>query len=181
MLYQLLEKSQLQEAKTYITKISMPIKELSSTIWTGIEVVDVIINSKIQIMKEKEIDFKINVEFPENTNIQPYDLCTILGNLLDNAIEAVDNSNLEKIIYLTIRKINYFVIIQVINPCEENKGEYMELPVTSKGNASIHGFGLVSVKDAIDKYGGKLTCKSENGSFVVTVMIFFDKENPESE
>ena len=88
VLYQLLEDGNTDEAKEYIKNISTPIMKLSKTVWTGMDVIDVIINSKLEKMKEKAISFEINVEFPQNTNISSHDMCTILGNLLDNAIEA---------------------------------------------------------------------------------------------
>lgn len=121
VLYQLLDKGNEDEAKKYIKEISKPILKLSQTIWTGVDVVDVIINSKIEKMKEKGIAFEINVEFPQNTNIMPHDICTILANLLDNTIEATSKLQKCRSISLTIRKINHFLMIKVSNSCIDNK------------------------------------------------------------
>lgn len=85
VLYQLLNEENINEAKDYIKEISKPILGLSKTAWTGIDVVDVVINSKLQKMNETEIMSDINVEFPKACNILPNDVCTILSNLLDKA------------------------------------------------------------------------------------------------
>ena len=75
ILYQLLEKENVSEAKAYIREVSKPIMQLSKSVWTGIDAVDVIINSKVEKMKEKGIPVEVNVEFPDNTNILPLMIC----------------------------------------------------------------------------------------------------------
>ncbi len=74
----------------YINEISKPVSALEKITWTAMDIVDVVINSKLQTMNEKGILADINVEFPANTGIMPNDMCTILANILDNAIEAAE-------------------------------------------------------------------------------------------
>lgn len=127
VLYQLLNEENINEAKDYIKEISKPILGLSKTAWTGIDVVDVVINSKLQKMNETEIMSDINVEFPKACNILPNDVCTILSNLLDNAIEATQKVEESKYIKLIIRRAKYFLFIRVSNPCKKMK-EFEVLP-----------------------------------------------------
>ena len=174
VLYQLLDKGNEEEAKKYINEISKPILKLSQTIWTGVDVVDVIINSKIEKMKEKGIVFEINAEFPQNTNIMPHDICTILANLLDNAIEATSKLQKCRSISLTIRKINHFLMIKVSNTCIENIEEFTQYPETTKENKELHGWGLPSVMDAVEKYEGTLKCIYQDNQFIVKIMMFFE-------
>lgn len=174
VLYQLLEEGKEQEAREYIKEISQPVKNLSKTIWTGIDVVDVIINSKIERMRETGITYDINVEFPRNTNILPHDICTILANLLDNAIEAVEKEKDFRAIVLTIRRINDFLLIKVCNSCEVESEKFSNYPVTTKENKMLHGWGLPSVKDAVEKYHGTLKCEKKENQFVVVVMLFYE-------
>lgn len=115
VVYQLMDAGSTHEAQEYIRKISMPIDKLSKTVWTGEDVVDVVINSELEKMKEKGIASEINVEFPKNTNILPHDICTILANLLDNAIEAAEPLGSSGNISLTIRRIHHFLTIKVSN------------------------------------------------------------------
>jgi len=177
VLYQLLDEGNGDGAKEYIKEISRPIMKLSKTIWTGIDVVDVIINSKIEKMREMNISYEINVEFPQNTNILPHDMCTILANLLDNAIEAVGAMEELGTVELTIRRINHFLLIKVSNSCATQKEKFVNYPSTTKENKELHGWGLPSVKDAVDKYNGTLKCTNENNLFNVTIMIFFEKKD----
>lgn len=174
VLYQLLDKGNEDEAKKYIKEISKPILKLSQTIWTGVDVVDVIINSKIEKMKEKGIAFEINAEFPQNTNIMPHDICTILANLMDNAIEATSKLQNCRSISLTIRIINHFLMIKVSNSCIENKEEFNQYPETTKENKELHGWGLPSVMDAVEKYNGTLKCVNQDNQFVVKIILFFE-------
>lgn len=175
VLYQLLDQGNEDEAKKYIQEISKPILTMSQATWTGVDVVDVIINSKVEKMKEKGITYEINVEYPKNTNILPHDMCTILANLLDNAIEAVSELESPGSIALTIRRINNFLMIKVSNSCVERKNSFDHFPKTTKmKNKELHGWGLPSVADAVEKYNGTLKCTYENNLFIVSIMLFFD-------
>ncbi len=174
VLYQFLEEGEMDEAKKYIREISQPIQKLTKTVWTGVDVVDVIISSKVEKMRNKGISWDINAEFPKNTNIQPYDLCTILSNLLDNAVEAVERTGEPGNISLTIRKINYFLMIQITNSCTGGNGSFDVLPKTTKEDKAMHGWGLQNVQETVQKYGGTLKFRQEENQFIVDVMMFFD-------
>lgn len=174
VLYQLLDNESLEKAKEYIKEIGQPIKKLSKTVWTGEEVVDAVIKSKVEVMKEKEIDFEINADFPENTNIAQHDICTILANLLDNAIEATYKLEKDRRVSLALRSINQFLILKITNTCIRNDGKSNIIPETTKENKKIHGWGLPSVKDTVEKYNGTMECIHEGNEFTVSVMIFWE-------
>lgn len=174
VLYQLLDEGNNIGAKEYIKEISRPIMKLSKTVWTGIDVVDVIINSKLEIMKEMDIHAEINVEFPQNTNILPNDICTILANLLDNAIEAVGALKYPGSISLVIRRINSFLLIKTSNSCVGSKEKFNQYPETTKKDKKLHGWGLPSVMETIKKYGGTFKCQDEGDKFTVNIMLFFE-------
>lgn len=174
-LYQLLNLEKTTEAKAYIQEISHPIMQLAKKVWTGVDVVDVILNSKLESAQEKGIEIEYHVEFPSNTNIHAYDICIILSNLLDNAIEATEKIDGRKKITLVIRKINYFMIIRVSNPCLKMEQQFLELPITTKANKHLHGWGLSSVKEAVEKYNGTIKCVNEKGKFIATIMLFYGK------
>lgn len=173
VLYQLLNEENIIEAKNYIKEISKPILGLSKTVWTGIDVVDVVINSKLQKMNEAKIMSDINVEFPKDCNILPNDVCTILSNLLDNAIEANQKVEENRYIKLIIRKAKYFLFIRVSNPCAP-MAEFDVLPKTTKDNKTLHGWGLQSVNDVVEKYSGRMECLNIEKEFVVNIMLTFD-------
>lgn len=174
ILYQLLDNNNIENAKEYIKEIGKPITQLSKRIWTGEDVIDAVINSKILKMDSKNIPYEINVEFPQNTNILQNDMCTILANLLDNAIEGVEHLREPGKVYLTIRRINQFLMIKITNPCDANMKKFVFYPETTKENKSLHGLGLQSIKSAVDKYDGTMKCTNEDGKFTVVIMLFFN-------
>ncbi|MBQ8802788.1 MAG: GHKL domain-containing protein [Tyzzerella sp.] len=174
VLYQLLDDENTEKAKEYIKEIGQPIKRLSKTVWTGEEVVDAVIKSKVEIMKEKDIEYEINAEFPDNSNIAQHDMCTILANLLDNAIEATSKLEDNRRISLTIRNINQFLVLKVSNTCIYINQQFDSLPKTTKDNKQLHGWGLPSVLAAVKKYNGTMECFSVENEFTVSIMMFWE-------
>ncbi len=158
ILRQYLMRADTKSAQEYLDSISEPVKSLLERTWTGNEVIDVIINSKLKKMEEHNIQTHINVEFPNNSDILPGDICTILGNLLDNAIEACQkNEKTEnKWIHITIRIVNAMLIFKIVNGNEKALQIRNKQLVTSKADERFHGWGLKSVTSAVEKYEGVL-------------------------
>ncbi len=175
VLYHILDDEHVDEAKEYIKEISKPVLRLCNAVWTGIDVVDVVINSKLQRMQELHIESDINVELPRNSSISSNDLCTILSNIIDNAIEATEQLPENKWIHITMRRINYFLFIRVVNSCYDVK-KFETLPDTTKENKMFHGWGLQSVSDVVKKYEGTIECVNEKEEFIVKIMLPFDEK-----
>lgn len=176
VLYQLLENGNSDEAKMYINEISKPISALEKITWTGMDVVDVVINSKLQAMNEKGIRADINVEFPANTGILSNDMCTILANILDNAIEAAENVEGERFISLIIRRINHFIMIKVTNPYQGTRSKFGDSLATTKKDKNMHGWGFASVRSTVEKYNGTFEYDMEENLFIVNIILCFRKE-----
>ena len=156
VLRQLLTHEKYGEAVRYLNELQAPVQDLTANLWTGDETADYLINSKAAAAEAAGIRFQVQVEFPRRTNIRSVDLCAILGNLLDNAIEAArqvpDPSR--RTAALTIRRIHQMLVIKVENsfssvPVQEN-GELK----TTKTEGGLHGWGLKSAQAAAEKYDG---------------------------
>lgn len=174
LLWQLLNEGKIEEAKTYISNISEPVRHMQKVTWTGVDLVDVVLNSKIEVMQEKNIAYQVNVELPQNTGISEADICTILSNLLDNAIEAVEKlPRQETPVRVTMRSIRKMLFIQISNPCIGIEIPEGGLPETSKKEKERHGWGLWNVADLAEKYQGTFQVESEKGIFKAVVMLFF--------
>lgn len=176
ILYQYLLHSDIKSALEYMDRISEPIKNLLERTWTGNEVIDVIINSKLRKMQENNIESSINVEYPGKCDIVSNDICTILSNLLDNAIEACQRNQeiMNKWINITIRIVNQMLVIIIENGNEVVPQVRNMHLVTSKADERFHGWGLKSVESAIEKYEGVMQHKIEEGKFKVVVTLNYN-------
>lgn len=181
----------------YISHVGAPVRELSGILWTGVGIVDGILNEKKRLAEEKGYVMDIDAELPANTGIAAEDFCTILSNLLDNAIESMDRQRNAPVegehgqadgekkepepIRVRLRRINHFLMIRVSNACREQTGRRTVLFQSAKKDRARHGWGLRSVRRAAARYGGSLLCEKDRGSFTATVLLFFPLSTAEQQ
>ncbi len=175
------EKSGKEEFVNYIDGISSPGKELTKYIWSGVDIVDVILNHMVTECEENGIDIKVNAEFPQNEIVTADDVCTILFNLLDNAKEACQSyitiNGDKPIIDVNIRYIRGFIIIKVKNPVVVKPEKKIGRFITTKSNKKHHGYGMVNVEKTAGKYNGNFEIEIEDNNFTATVMLCVGEEN----
>lgn len=175
-IYRLAEEKDYTAIQQYIARISAPTKQLSDILWTGVGIVDGILNVKKELALKKGYKMDINAQLPANTGITSDDFCTILGNLIDNAIESMDRQHITGMtppIQVTLRRINHFLIFQVSNPCSRSLSRKPDLFLSAKRDYKKYGWGLKSVKRAVAKYNGTFSCGMEGDRFVATAMVFY--------
>ena len=175
MIQSYLADGKVEEARTYLDRLGKDRAAYSVERFTGIEAVDYILSQKAAFAKQQNVETSIHAEYPKDCKIDPVDLCTILTNLLDNALEACRKlpEASAKILSVTIRRINQFIIIQIANSC-------IEEPVISKGNFKTsktdkrhHGWGMKNVRLAVEKYHGTMEYEYNKNMFIVSVMLFY--------
>ncbi len=175
MIQSYLADGKVEEARTYLDRLGKDRAAYSVERFTGIEAVDYILSQKAAFAKQQNVETSIHAEYPKDCKIDPVDLCTILTNLLDNAMEACGKlpEASAKILSVTIRRINQFIIIQIANSC-------IEEPVISKGNFKTsktdkrhHGWGMKNVRLAVEKYHGTMEYEYNKNMFIVSVMLFY--------
>lgn len=122
-------------------------------------------------LEEMEAEFNTDIQIGEEE--LPYmELCQILSNGLENACDALKGLEKEKRKVSVRMKYNReYLLIRIRNKCRESLHvEQGVMPVTDKENQE-HGFGLVTVKEAAERLGGEIFCYTENGSFILDVMV----------
>ncbi len=174
----LLTAEKYDKAIEYLDELQKPVSGITSTVWTGDETVDYLINSRIAAAQTENISFETQVEFPKGTNIGGADLCAVLGNLLDNAFDAVrkDSISETRSIKLTIRRINCMLIIKVTNTFSGELRSSDGKLRTTKTEKGLHGWGIESARTAAEKYNGTVRTTAESGVFTAVATMSFDKD-----
>lgn len=161
------------EIEMHISQMSESLAEYSKVCHSGNHTLDVVVDKYVTECQINGLNFKFDIKNNNLSTIELYDIVTILGNLLDNALEAANNSAKKIVSFETDYRNNFSVII-VSNSCDTNPmSDGKTLPATTKSNKHLHGFGLKSVKKTVKKYNGDIAFDyDENNSlFIVTVMI----------
>lgn len=160
----------LDLAEEYLNELEKDLDSVDSYIKSGNLMVDAILNSKISIAKKNNINIICKAEAPTGISISEIDLCVILGNLLDNAMEScaqVENKSPFIRIYIGVIHSQLYISIQnsakdILNFNERN---YIS---TKRGN---HGLGMKRVKILVDKYDGYLNLQNQPGIFASEVTL----------
>lgn len=145
---------------------------------SGNAILDTILNEKARECKEKDIPFQLLEQIDqveELAFINSMDLCAILGNALDNAIEAAEILEKEsRYIHLKIIKQDMLLKIRVENSCQGGRTlreDGKTFPKTTKADQEHHGIGLSSIRYAVSQYEGTMRISAENGVFVLKIII----------
>lgn len=135
---------------------------------TGNPILDTILTEKSLVCSNHDIALSVIADGQALSFMDPVDLYTMVGNALDNAVEAVMKlPEEERLIRLRLREQAGLVLFQIENPCE---GEVLisdGLPRTSKPDAENHGFGVRSIRDIAEKYQGLMKLEQKDGLFVL--------------
>lgn len=141
----------------------------------GNSTIDALINYKYAIARADGIEFQLRVFIPDELPIDEYDMGVILGNALDNAIESVKEcETAEKRIDISIGVKKDALILNIKNPYEHEleRGKNGEL-VSTKKDKEGHGYGMKSIKEIAEKYGGEVMTDCEHHSFSLTIILYF--------
>ena len=130
---------------------------------------------KIANARQQQIAVTINTEYPKECRIEPIDLCAIITNLLDNAIDGAKKCPefIDKKIDITIRRIHQFILIRITNSSAAPPAQHNGRLVTDKKDKQKHGWGIKSVVSAAEKYNGTVEYNYTDFMFSVSVMLFY--------
>lgn len=160
-----------EELTKYLNELSEDkINNIISYIKTKRKILGAVLNSKLAIAERKGIDMQC-VILNEMDNIKEIDLGVLLANLLDNAIEACEkNKGPSEIMLKMWNKAGYYCI-EIINTVERNILAENPNLYTSKANKELHGVGLRSVEDIVEKYNGIMNFLQRSCKFHVYILL----------
>lgn len=165
-----------EDARRQITQVLEEIRPYETQLDTGSEVADLLLGEKATVCLQEGIACTVMTDGAALSFIRPLDLVTILGNALDNAIEACRAMPAGAARYIQVRTAQRqgFLLLQVRNSCTGEARMENERFVTTKEDPENHGFGLKNIRRAVHSYGGEMTCAMENQEFTLTLLFPHD-------
>lgn len=167
-----LTKNNYSDLNDYLQRLQEETRLAVPQVYTGQPAVDSMLHYKMSVAKNN-ISIKVETSIPEKLNIDDFDITVILGNLLDNAIEAcckLEEEKREIVLSLRLVKNQFFVLIE--NPFNGKIRWKHGRPLTDKEDRSNHGIGLQNVKRVVEKYNGIMEMSEENKIFRVKIMLY---------
>lgn len=161
------------ERQGFIEEAERDIERYHQLVHTDNEVLNTVLAEKSLYCDSKKIRLSTAVDSLKLPQLDIPDLCALLGNAIDNAIECVDRFEDpdRRIVSLTIRKQNAFVCIQTNNYCDTALELEDGLPRTTKADQAGHGFGLKSIRYLAEKYGGWMCVSVQDHIFILQIML----------
>lgn len=162
----------IEGMEAYLDELEQELDRVDTLVKSGNLMADAILNSKLTLARRHGILVNCKAKLPERLPVEDVDLCVILGNLLDNAIEAcsrVEEGKRFLRIYMTLNKNQFYLSVQ--NSANEEP-DFNERNYISKKRGN-HGLGMKRVKAAVDKYQGYLNLANEPGIFAAEVTMPF--------
>ena len=157
--------------KAYLDELDTDLNTVDTVVKTGNPMADAILNSKISLARSRNIPTQVDAHIPVKLKMSELDLCCIIGNLFDNAMEASLALPEEKRmirVYMDMKGTQLYISFTNFTAAKKlsKVGKGFK---TSKGEG--HGFGLVRVDDIVSRYDGYLSRNSEDGAFTTEILI----------
>lgn len=157
--------------KAYLDELDTDLNTVDTVVKTGNPMADAILNSKISLARSRNIPTQVDAHIPVKLKMSELDLCCIIGNLFDNAMEASMALPEEKRmirVYMDMKGTQLYISFTNFTAAKKlsKVGKGFK---TSKGEG--HGFGLVRIDDIVSRYNGYLSRNSEDGAFTTEILI----------
>lgn len=170
------QKGDLAAVQAYLAELEQDLSRVDPAVKTGNTMADAILNSKISLARSKGVPVRADARIPVKLSISDLDLCVILGNLFDNAIEAsVKLPESQRLIrlYMDMKGSQLYISFTNFAPggkLKQSGGRFS----TTKGSG--HGFGLLRIDSVVKRLGGYLRRASEEGAFTTEILLPQEQE-----
>lgn len=167
----LIQRKEVEEANQYLDSMKNFMTNPQEYVKTGNDMVDSLLNYKIQKANEVLNVVETKISIPEQLRLHSFDLNVLLGNLLDNAIDASMQTENKKL-KITIKLDKGILFLNICNSCQRIVGGRKNFLETTKEDKVNHGIGLKNVHRIVEKYHGDIEFIYENDSMETDVMMY---------
>lgn len=170
-LQMLMRKREWEEADRYLSSMQDFMANPAEYITTGNDAMDSLLNYKLQRANDVLNTVEARVNIPEKLILHSFDLNVVLGNLLDNAIEAASRTE-EKKLKLAMKLDKGILFINIRNSCHGIADGRIRRLKTTKEDAVNHGFGLSNVRRIVEKYHGDMDLICDGGKLEADIIMY---------
>lgn len=168
----ILDTENISEAQHYVNNMTDMINNITEFSKCGNIAIDSMINYKLSLAQKNDIKIKYDIAVPLGLNIDNDDLLIIIGNLLDNAIEATSQLEENRFIQILIEFSKGCLIIYTRNTYDSHLNITNGKLNTTKSNKKLHGIGLKSIETAVQKYNGLLDISYNEKIFETSILLY---------
>ena len=159
-----------EKLRDYLLKLNGDLTQVDTVLKTGNVMADAILNSKLSLIRSHGIEISAAASLPSLLTVADVDLCVVIGNLLDNALEAclrqTEGRRFIRVYIGVLKKQLYISVSNSAGEIRRSENGY----ASTKGSAS-HGFGLMRIDRIVNKYSGTVNRQSEEGVFATEVLL----------
>lgn len=168
----LASKHEVRDIVDYVSEISDSQGTYGEFVSTGIIALDSVVNFKLQEAMQDDVEITTDILVPDQLQISAFDLTTILGNLLDNAIEGTKTLETGRKIGIQMRCSKDQLFINIKNSFDGKLKMQGGKIITSKKDIALHGLGIENIKRSVEKYKGIFDCQVEDQEFIASVIVY---------
>ncbi len=162
-----------EKRRGILSEMENDIAIYDAVVRTGNDLLDTVLTEKKLICHSKEIRMSCMADGEQLKFMDEIDLYTLLGNALDNAIEANEKiaDVAKRWISIQIQNKKGIILVEIVNPFVGSIKLKNGLPITSKGDKLSHGYGTQSIRSIVEKYNGQMTIKTENDKYLLRIIF----------
>lgn len=164
-----MQAGEYERVVTYIDELDEKLQNVDTLLKTGNVSLDAILSAKLAQAKSEDIAVTIKANVPDKLTLTDVELCIIIANLLDNAIEACRDVDSERFMRIYIAMKGKMLYFSMLNSAGEKKNKKGGIFASHK--AGIHGFGLRRAEAIIEEHGGWCKYNSEDGAFTSEFLV----------
>ncbi len=162
------------EVKNYLAHLGESQTEIDQSLKSSMTAIELIIQQKIKIAEKKGISVIKEIVIPNNFEDLDYGMAIIIGNSMDNAIEANETVDGEKYIEIKVFVKNGYLNYYIENASSGDYNTFGDKLMTKKLDASLHGFGLVTIEEVVKKHHGIIEIQPMKEKFILKCSLLIE-------